>query len=989
MTNTSRGIRRDDERAAADDAPPSLASIGDRYRVGQRIGAGGMATVFVAEDLKHGRKVAVKVLHAALAHSIGNRRFLREIEMIARLQHPHLLTLIDSGDADGLPYYVMPYLEAQSLRETIAPASKLPFDDAIRIAREVADGLGYAHQNGVIHRDVKPSNILMSGGHAMVADFGIATALQRAGFQRITETGISIGSPIYMSPEQAAGERDVDSRADIYSLACVLYEMLAGQPPIDDASMQDVVTKKLTNGYTKLSALRPDVPRQLEAAIHRALLADRHARFATMEEFSQAIAAAAPAAAPASRSKKWILIAAGVAAIVAGGAWLRHERAVVRATQRVADVNRLALLGKFDSAFRVTEKILPIIPHDSALLRSRPMFTDFLEIVTVPAGAHVSIHRLDQPDSAWRFIGEAPIDSFPLPRFVGNDVDYKVRIERAGFEPVEVLASMFVNWWAMRVALRPTAKIDTLRLDSAAAMPGMVHIPAFWLDTTRRVRVADYYIGKTEVTNREYARFIAAGGYQKREYWTEPMVRDGKPVTWEAAMTEFHDRSGAPGPSTWNGGTYPPGQEDFPVGGVSYYEAAAYARFVGRRLPTLIHWRHAAAPNAFITGWTFLSASNLNGAQPRRVGSGVINGFGLYDVAGNVREWCVNSRGGGRLAMGGGWEDLEYLWNNLLPRPEVDRAPSNGLRLVALSDAESTITRLSEPVRPANPRDFRGFKAVSNAEFASYRRMYDYDPQPLDAKIERDAVRERFRWQRVTFTAAYGGERTAAYILLPKNAAPPFEPVIFWPPGGPRYLSMLVGPSASAPQVLESFVGFLLQSGRAVVLPVFKGAYERDSTRYTSFGSDRTTQFRDLTVQWVNDMRRTIDYLATRDDMSKDRLGYYGLSWGGVVAPMALAIETRFKAAVIHTGGYDPAAVRPEVDPGNYAPRVTTPTLLLSGEHDDAMLSLEASRKPFFDQIGTPSRDKKWKRYEASHIVPQEDVIRETLAWFDKYLSKR
>ena len=985
MTDTSSGIRGDDGYAAAYDAAPLPTMVGDRYRVGQRIAAGGMATVFVAEDMKHGRKVAVKVLHAMLAHSIGNQRFLREIEVIARLQHPHLLTLIDSGDVGGLPYYVMPYLEAQSLRETIAAELKMSFDDAIRIAREVADGLAYAHQNGVIHRDIKPSNVLMSGGHAMVADFGIATALERAGFPRITETGISLGSPIYMSPEQAAGERDVDARSDIYSLACVLYEMLAGQAPIEDASMQEVVTRKLTNGYTKLSELRPEVPPQLEAAIHRALSADREARFETMEEFSQAIAAAAPVAAPMVRSTKWILIAAGVGAVVAGGAWLQHERAVVRATQRVAEVNRLALLGKFDSAFRMTAQILPIIPHDSSLLRIRPMFTTFLKIVTVPAGAQVSIQRLDQPDSKWRVVGTTPLDSLALPRLVGSGLEYKVHIVRAGYEPVERLATMLVKAFATM----PGA-IDTIRLDTAGAMPGMVRIPGFSLDSGHH-RFADYYIGKTEVTNREYARFVTAGGYQKREYWTEAMVRNGKPVTWDAAMADFHDRSGAPGPSTWNGGTYPPGQEDFPVGGVSYYEAAAYARFAGRRLPTLIHWRNAASRNYGLTGWTFLSASNLNSAEPRRVGSGVMNGFGLYDVAGNVREWCVNPRDGGRLAMGGGWEELEYLWNNLLPRPEFDRAPSNGLRLVALTDAESTIARLSGPVPRRDLRDFRGFKAVSDAEFAMYRRMYDYDHRPFETKIEIDSLRERFRWQRVSFTAAYGDERMAAYILLPKNAAPPFEPVIFWPPGSPRFIDVLVGPSASPSQRLEGLVGFLLQSGRAVVLPLFKGAYARDSTRYAeaAFGFDTTTQFRDFTVQWVNDMRRTIDYLQTRSDLSVDRLGYYGVSWGGVFAPMALAIEPRFKAAVVSTGGYWSVPVRPEVDPGNYAPRIHTPTLLLSGQHDGAMLSYETAQKPFFEQLGTPSRDKQWKRYQTGHILPQEDVIRETLAWFDKYLSKR
>jgi len=180
--------------------------LGDRYRIEQRIAEGGMAMVFLATDLRHDRRVAVKVLHESLAHTIGVQRFLREIEVIARLNHPHLLTLIDSGTSGGFPYYVMPYIEAHSLRERITEAGQLPLDEAVRITREVADGLGYAHDRGVVHRDIKPSNILMSDGHAVVADFGIATAIKRSSIGRVTISGTSLGSPTYMSPEQASGE---------------------------------------------------------------------------------------------------------------------------------------------------------------------------------------------------------------------------------------------------------------------------------------------------------------------------------------------------------------------------------------------------------------------------------------------------------------------------------------------------------------------------------------------------------------------------------------------------------------------------------------------------------------------------------------------------------------------------------------------------------------------------------------------------------------
>jgi eukaryotic-like serine/threonine-protein kinase len=217
------------------------AALGDRYRIERPLGAGGMATVYLAEDLKHHRRVAVKVLRPELAAALGPERFLREIETTAGLRHPHILPLFDSGEAAGFLYYVMPYVEGESLEDRIARERQLSLDDAVRIAREVADALSYAHAHGVVHRDIKPGNILLEGGHAVVADFGIARAVRAAGDERLTQTGMAVGTPTYMSPEQASGETEVDGRSDLYSLACVLYEMLAGQPPFTGPTAESVL----------------------------------------------------------------------------------------------------------------------------------------------------------------------------------------------------------------------------------------------------------------------------------------------------------------------------------------------------------------------------------------------------------------------------------------------------------------------------------------------------------------------------------------------------------------------------------------------------------------------------------------------------------------------------------------------------------------------------------------------------------------------------
>src|SRR5436853_3234392 len=207
------------------------AALSDRYIIERELGAGGMATVYLAHDVRHDRKVAVKVLRPELAAVIGADRFLKEIKVTANLQHPHILGLIDSGEVDGLLYYVMPYVEGESLRDRLTHEKQLPIDDAVRITREVANALDYAHRHHVIHRDIKPENILLHEGQALVADFGIALAVSAAGGSRLTETGLSVGTPQYMSPEQAMGDRALDARSDVYSLAAVLYEMLAGEPP--------------------------------------------------------------------------------------------------------------------------------------------------------------------------------------------------------------------------------------------------------------------------------------------------------------------------------------------------------------------------------------------------------------------------------------------------------------------------------------------------------------------------------------------------------------------------------------------------------------------------------------------------------------------------------------------------------------------------------------------------------------------------------------
>jgi serine/threonine-protein kinase len=305
------------------------AALADRYRIERELGQGGMATVFLAEDLKHGRKVAIKVLRPELAAVIGAERFLREIKTIANLQHSHILGLIDSGEVNGTAYYVMPFVEGESLRDRLNREKQLPISDAVRISTEVASALDYAHRHGVIHRDIKPENVLLHDGQALVADFGIALAVSTAGGTRMTETGMSLGTPHYMSPEQAMGEREITARSDVYALGAMTYEMLVGEPPFTGPTAQSIVAKVLTEEPRPLVARRHTIAPDVEAAVMTALEKMPADRFATAAQFADALngragTMAAPRAASAAGTRatlkwrRWFYLSAAVAVLCAG-----------------------------------------------------------------------------------------------------------------------------------------------------------------------------------------------------------------------------------------------------------------------------------------------------------------------------------------------------------------------------------------------------------------------------------------------------------------------------------------------------------------------------------------------------------------------------------------------------------------------------------------------------------------------------------------------
>jgi serine/threonine-protein kinase len=397
------------------------SALADRYRLERELGAGGMATVYLAHDLRHGRRVALKLLKPELAAVIGAERFLGEIRTTANLQHPHILPLFDSGAADSFLYYVMPYVEGESLRARLAREKQLPIAEAVRLATEVASALDYAHRHGVIHRDVKPENILLHEGTALVADFGIALAVSSAGRNRLTETGLSIGTPQYMSPEQAMGDRDLDARSDIYSLGAVLYEMLAGDPPFLGSTAQAIVAKVITEKPTPLTAARDTVSPALAATVHRALAKLPADRFASAAELGEALTGRGPVAVsgatavverPAGpRARRWVplagwaLFAAG-AAVAAGLALLasRRSRPAPGATpvRFSIELDSTAQLYGGDPAPLISSDgrriLIQAIRDNRRMVFLRDLASS--EVVPVP-GSEDGYHPFLSPDGNW------------------------------------------------------------------------------------------------------------------------------------------------------------------------------------------------------------------------------------------------------------------------------------------------------------------------------------------------------------------------------------------------------------------------------------------------------------------------------------------------------------------------------------------------------------------------------------------------------------
>jgi serine/threonine protein kinase/formylglycine-generating enzyme required for sulfatase activity len=1044
---------------------PAGTKLG-HYKILSQLGAGGMGEVYLAEDTKLNRKVAIKLLPGgSLESENANRRLLREAQSVAKLDHPNICGILEVSEADGRKFICMQYVEGETL-ETRMKHRRLELSESLAISIQFADALAEAHSGGTIHRDIKPSNIMVTTrGAVKVMDFGLAKLIkQTEAVQSEAETeallstpGALIGTLPYMSPEQVRGE-PLDGRSDIFSFGVVLYEMISGQQPFASKSSAATASNILTLEPAPLARFAKETPAELERIVSKATHKNPDERYQTAKDFlidlrhlrdelefqhrldsdrkrsfpprshdgdSIPFGSSFPTPVdtaeqqpPATvidvekttqeRSGTGVLAALGKTAtsrlglivlgvlIIAGiGGWFFWHRANVRwARAQLPQIEQLAQQQKYYEAYSLAVAAQRYLPDDPTIARLMPTISQTISVKTDPAGAEVYLKRYapeTSGDIPRTMVGTTPINDLRIPRG-----QYILYLEKSGYARIEHSLSGAILHTGTLVVLPAPININEKLLPADKVPDRMVFVPggdyrlvAWARPTEARVPLNDFFIDKYEVSNQDYKEFINAGGYLKKQYWQHPFVKDGKPLAWEDALKEFKDRTGLPGPRDWSNQDFPEGKGDFPVANITWYEAAAYAAFRGKQLPTIFQWEKAARNGNFSAlansmPWGFFYPGepldrranfNINGTMPVNSSEFGMSPFGSYNMAGNVSEWCLNELSTGFAATGGAWGLPSYTFAQYATYPGLYSSEKVGFRCV-LNSPGATGDQGGMHIETKD--EIPTFTPSSDADFSNWARYYQYDKTALDPQIVDVTETAEWRRERITFNGA-NGERAIAYLYLPKNYPRPLQVIHFVPAGD------VASGLRSLPASMEDRLAPFIKSGRAAFGVVINGYMERLRPEGYVPPDPTTVEFRERSVNWITDVRRGLDYLETRNEIDPSRIAFFGPSAGSRIGLILAAVETRYRSVFLMGAGvskYESETIA-EANPLNFASHIHGPKLVVNGRYDEDT-PLKTHAEPLFKLLREPKRS---IVYEGGHVPPFEFLVTTMNGWLDETMG--
>ncbi|MEO8504379.1 MAG: protein kinase [Acidobacteriota bacterium] len=974
------------------------------YRLVERLGEGAMGVVWKAIDTTLDREVAIKILPEAFAADPERlARFEREAKLLASLNHPNIAAVYGLHTVDGVRFLALELVRGRTLREVMLHGL-LP-GEVLAYAEAIAGALAAAHRKHVTHRDLKPENIMIDEeGRPKVLDFGLAKLTNPAptadaetlgGSALATKHGMLVGTIAYMSPEQAQGKA-ADPRSDIFALGIVIYEMVTGKRPFRGDDGISILTAILRDRPESLTQTVPATPAALERIVDHCLEKDPNARYSDasglrddLRSLSLQIGSgsvtetAARGTGRRPLARRWIAKAAILALVLAllsiaasrwwqksaRERWVRQE-ALPKLAAIVDRIQGLEEGREAWDAYLVAREIEAVSPDEPLLAQLRPKFSRVITIDSEPPGAAVTARYYDDPRAPPVVLGRTPLVKLAYPRGFT-----RIELTKPGRRTAEDVIwnlGLVGDSWSYR--LPPASELP----DDMAYVPAgsfALYLPG--LDSLKEEPTAAFLMDRNEVTQRDYKRFVDAGGYREAKYWQQPFIEKGRTLSWQEAVARFVDRTGKPGPAGWEVGGYADGADNLPVSGVSWYEAAAYAEWAGKSLPTIFHWNRVA----FTVGSSHIApAANLAGKELVPVGSTQsVNRFGVHDLAGNVREWVWNStsKGDQHFILGGGWNDPDYAFVDGYAQPAFDRSLTNGFRCIRRVDPEPNLAALERTIDMPF-RDFLAEKPTPDAVYAQYVRQFAYDKTPLDARIEETRQTPTGPRQKISFQSAYGGDRMLAYLFLPPAGKPPYQVVVVFPGSGSIDIR-------SSDSLDLGRIDFLPKAGRAVLWPIYKGTYERGGDLHSDYPTE-TASYRDYVTMWGKDLARSLDYVETRPDLDSHRIAYYGLSWGAALGAILPAVEPRIRANILYVAGLNFQRALPEADQVTYIGHVHQPTLMLNGELD-FFFPAQTSQLPMFKLLGTPPGEKERLVFPGGHSVPRTEMIKESLRWLDKYLG--